>query len=148
MTRHFLVVHPLNSLLTGLGYAILTRDFPVFSLSPTAFRVKCLLQACGGKPEIVQSSVSASSYTSFFGIGRQQLKLLGKMHAPIIARPKLQSARTVHKFRFQLRKMLADCLDHFLSHDLLPPQPINLLRGIFGSADRCCYEFRCHLIHV
>lgn len=49
--RYFILWHcainGLNSLLTGLGYAILTRDFPVFSLSPTAFRVKCHLQDCG-----------------------------------------------------------------------------------------------------
>ena len=48
--RYFILWHwaikGLNSLLTGLGYAILTPDFPVFSLLPTAFRVKCLLQDC------------------------------------------------------------------------------------------------------
>jgi hypothetical protein len=52
--RYFILwycaIKGLNRLLTGLGYAILTRDFPVFSLSPTAFRVKCLLQDCGRKP--------------------------------------------------------------------------------------------------
>jgi hypothetical protein len=56
--RYFILwycaIKGLDSLLTGLGYAILTRDFPVFSLSPTVFRVKCLLQDCGRKPENVQ----------------------------------------------------------------------------------------------